>query len=222
MSGRQRLHTRTSMLLRLLRSKLVARSTRGRVQLGSDGEYLAADGSWLYWFHPEGPDVRVRVAHVQSHVRVRGIWVETEGGSLPATALRALPLGKVEAVLNDEHTRDRLGLDLEQECSFIAPSAGLTRTQLYERTHDLPEVGGEESLRIAMPPGRYRDDDFYYEVARVYAIAARTSRRPAKDIAKANDVPYSTVYRWMREAKSRSVKNLQRIQDKLAETGDSA
>jgi hypothetical protein len=198
----------------------MAPTTRGRVSLNPDGEYIAADGSWLYWFHPEGPDVRVRVAHVHSQVRVRGIWVEAEGRSLPATALRALPLGKLEAVLNDEYTRNKIGLDVEQERSFIAPTAGLTRTQLHERTRCLPEVGGEASLKIAMPPGRYRDDDFYYEVARVYAIAARTSRRPAKDIAEANNVPNSTVYRWMREAKSRSVKNLQRIQDRLTETTD--
>jgi hypothetical protein len=56
---------------------------------------------------------------------------------------------------------------------------------------------GAESL--AGPKG----DDFYRFVGEVYGKAATVSTRPAAELAKAWEVPVTTVHRWIREARRR-------------------
>ena len=74
--------------------------------------------------------------------------------------------------------------------------------------HDAAAYASEDApkgrgLRITVPKGRRRPDEFYEKVARLYGqLSATGSRRPASDIAEANDLPVSTVHRWIKEARS--------------------
>jgi hypothetical protein len=181
----------------------VAQKRRRRIALGDAGEYVTADGPWLFWYLPDGPDVRVKVTRVDQRLAIQALWVDasTAEQSLQATHLRSLALGKIEAVINDEEASAEIGLHVTGSSRF-EPGHG-TKAELHHRTKDLPIAGGAESLRLAIPPGRYRDDDFYIAVAKAFATAARTSRHPAQDLAEINVVPVTTVHRWMREARLR-------------------
>jgi hypothetical protein len=62
------------------------------------------------------------------------------------------------------------------------------------------------SLRLRIPPGTKRPDSFYRRVAELYsALSASGTHRPAQMIAEANDVPVTTVRRWIKEARARNV-----------------
>jgi hypothetical protein len=50
-----------------------------------------------------------------------------------------------------------------------------------------------------------RPDEFYRQVARVFAAAAAAEPRPAVRIAEANRVPVTTVHRWIKEARRRGL-----------------
>ncbi len=58
-------------------------------------------------------------------------------------------------------------------------------------------------LRVSVPEGRSYGDSFYWKVGRLYAVLARNVSNPVASIAKANEIPVSTVQRWVREARRR-------------------
>jgi hypothetical protein len=70
-----------------------------------------------------------------------------------------------------------------------------------------PQRDRARSLRLTIPPGRRRPDDFYRRVAELFTWLTSSGRStsPAADIAAANDVPVSTVHRWIKEARTRGV-----------------
>ena len=61
-----------------------------------------------------------------------------------------------------------------------------------------------EDLVVDVPErrGDY-GDDFYKRAADRYALAAIHFAAPAPKLAEANDVPLSTVHRWVKEARRR-------------------
>lgn len=62
------------------------------------------------------------------------------------------------------------------------------------------------SLRLRIPAGTKRPDSFYKKVAELYtALTASGTHKPAQVIAEANDVPVTTVRRWIKEARARKV-----------------
>lgn len=68
-------------------------------------------------------------------------------------------------------------------------------------------------LRVEVPAGRRKPDDFYRKVGEAYLAQATISNRAAHDLAAANDVPVSTVHRWLKEARARGVLRLPRLAD---------
>ena len=61
-------------------------------------------------------------------------------------------------------------------------------------------------LRLRIPDGPKRPNSFYRKVGQVYMRAVEDgSHRPAQTIAAENDVPVTTVRRWIREARDRKV-----------------
>ena len=56
---------------------------------------------------------------------------------------------------------------------------------------------------LPVPTGRSYGDDFYRLVAVAYSALAQKMKNPVLTIAEHNDVPLSTVQRWVREARRR-------------------
>jgi hypothetical protein len=101
-----------------------------------------------------------------------------DGATIDTTVLRRIPLGRWEGWIN-------------------------TRAQHGVRLPGLPELE-EEPLQAR--PGRDRGDDFYRQVAAVYAALVdpkRRERAPAARLAELNDVPLTTAKRWIKEARRR-------------------
>lgn len=66
-------------------------------------------------------------------------------------------------------------------------------------------------LRLPHDAGRKRPDAFYEKLAEVYLAQASISNRPAQDVAMANEIPVSTVHRWLKEARARGILRLPRL-----------
>jgi transposase-like protein len=60
-------------------------------------------------------------------------------------------------------------------------------------------------LKLQIPKGGKRPDDFYGRVAEAYSWLAGRSRHPAGDLARENSVPDTTVHRWVKEARRRGL-----------------
>lgn len=63
------------------------------------------------------------------------------------------------------------------------------------------------TFKVAIPDGRKRPDSFYEQVAARWTILTitRPTARPAHVLAEANDVPVTTVHRWIKEARRRGI-----------------
>lgn len=114
----------------------------------------------------------------------------------PVTAdwLRALPLGQMTAWANlrDAHTWLVIGGDMAGEVAF-------------DESQFAAAVDIDLDLGLSAYP-RSKPDGFYRDVARLHTeLRAAGNRRPAHELAEANDVPVSTVHRWMKEARRRGV-----------------
>lgn len=75
-----------------------------------------------------------------------------------------------------------------------APRRGLPRRPLPSEDPD---------LSLTAPTTKPHPDEFYRQVAEVYAAAAARSERPAAWIAEVNEIPVNTVRRWVAEARRR-------------------
>jgi len=161
------------------------------------------------------------------------VFITAIDGSIDTTVLRSIPMGRIEAWVNApvpaEGIRARLplpGPDLRRAASYFSTTIGaLARKTWVSRmlsaqvkhseeeqpamldlaTHPSPLIIDIEDVNalLAMPEGRSYGEDFYRTVAGLYAQLARRTRNPVTTIATANEVPLSTVQRWIREARRR-------------------
>ncbi len=133
---------------------------------------------WYAWTQdvPEGAVLRVRaVEHADGRHHLDALEFE---GEVTAALLRSIPVGRIEAAVNAlEH-----------------PTGGTGRWQAEVRIPD--------HLRAAAPG---YPDEFYESVARAYRSLAALSPRPVAELAEANDVPATTVQRWVKEARGRGL-----------------
>jgi transposase-like protein len=73
-------------------------------------------------------------------------------------------------------------------------------------TVTIPPELVDQALKLTVPVGLKRPDAFYAQVADLYSrLAAGGVRGPAARIAKANDLPVTTVHRWVKEARNRGL-----------------
>jgi hypothetical protein len=133
----------------------------------------------------EHPGVRVQVARVGGRLRIVGIQVQNPDG-VTHDAIRSLPVGQLEAALTKEQ---------EPAARFVLPEGGWPAPKPHEL--HLADKYFEN------PDGRGYGHELYERVAMLYTRCVAGGVRPAKAIAEANDVPPSTVYRWIREARRR-------------------
>lgn len=161
------------------------------------------------------------------------LFLPAVDGTIDTTLLRAIPTGRIEAWANmprvAESIRAALNLpapDLRRAVSYFATSFGRRARRTWVTRMLAAQVDGSDepqvemlelaprlidplfdlasvNARLAVPKGRNYGDDFYKQVASIYARLASKVRNPVATIAEANGVPLSTVQRWVREARRR-------------------
>lgn len=155
--------------------------------------------------------VRVRFALAEDG-RLEPAEVHVEGRpTLTGDTLRNVPLGALEGWANGVGREELTESITEAGTVEQATDQWLTAIGDGERdlTIDLGvsmDQARRRSLRLRIPKGPKRPDSFYRKVAEMYsALTAAESHRPASEIAKANEVPPSTVHRWIKEARRRDL-----------------
>lgn len=183
-------------------------------------EPLQLRTGWARYFPPESDDawalVLVRFGFpppaeaewtpdgYRGPIRVRDLWVSVERTEVLSALARSLPFGRFESAVNQPRHYAALAPHLRPH-RMVAPPTEEERQGLW--CLELPTIVNEKpELRLTIPEGqRRKPDDFYQQVADVFAWLATTSRSPAEDLAKFNDVKVTTVHRWVREARARGL-----------------
>ena len=140
------------------------------------------DGAWYMWVDhdndPSTPPIRVRLGQSpDGRLHVEALHIE--GEPVSASQLRSIPLGRIEAHANAVLHPD--GAEYVVEGQAVIPP-------------HLFELGG-----------RSRPDEFYAEVAAIYAGLVSHTHQPVAVIADANNVPRTTAHRWVKEARVRGM-----------------
>jgi hypothetical protein len=128
--------------------------------------------------------------------------------------LRSVPLGRIEAWANGPGKRDLMeqmkvkGATIERATNrwLTAVGRGEREPTFQLMRPEKAEQLRRRALKLQIPQGRKRPDSFYATVADLYStLAAAGSRRPASEIAEVNNLPVSTVHRWIKEARARKL-----------------
>lgn len=148
------------------------------------------------WSYDDGTRVLVQAAKEGGRFSVTGLVIL--GRTVGSATLRAIPIARIESILNHPDTAEQLKPSRAQPLT-AALGPMLKRTALggITRFHPPPE---RELLR--RPDGS--DPDTFYElVAAAYNEAIRTTPKPAPILAEEAGVPVPTVHRWIAEARRR-------------------
>lgn len=115
--------------------------------------------------------------------------------------MRDLPLARIEAAVNQPVHREALVEHLPPVNAAMLPFPWDEEHEWWfatpERTTRRPR------LKLKVPAGRPKPDQFYAAVAERFAYLATVSNKPATDLAEANDVEPKTVHGWVKEARRR-------------------
>lgn len=177
---------------------------------------LDGDGpGWARYFSPEMRTsnlvVLMRIGFPRNHEP--GSWddrssplvireIQLAAGEITATFLRKLPIERIGLAVNHPMHHRQLSRYVNRMTFVSVPPSGLWRDSL-------PEIPRPENpdLEIAVPGDvrKRRPDEFYYKVADAYLWLAARSQSPARDLASKNNVPVTTVHRWVKEARARGL-----------------
>jgi hypothetical protein len=151
------------------------------------------------------PGVRALQAEVlmdeAGRLRLDAIFVYAmPPGHMDATRWRSIPIAKIETVLNDPATYPQMVKSITEG----NPSGHRRLTEWNDLDYSY-ELTRKARLRIAKPKGAKYPDDFYADVAAAYYRLAVEGKAPARHLAAANNVPETTVVRWVREARRRGL-----------------
>lgn len=180
--------------------------TGERISLGGDSYLAASQGSWLFWFVPGFPDIRLRVQFDDLGDRwtISGLCIDAGTGELRATQLRELPLGRIDRVINGPRTANLISRSRYVTDGVPLDPASCPFGVAEERTAQFPLRAEHGAWELkADPTDRRRDDEFYARVLAAYEEAAATVRGPVLYLALKYEVPDSTMHRWLREARRR-------------------
>lgn len=129
------------------------------------------------------------------------------GGAVTAALVREVPFARIEAVAN-RRLSQRPDRPAAGELPFLNLDAR-TRvpgvTTPWARRPEKTRRDRGPSLKLQVPAERKRPDSFYQQVAERFQWLAERGRQPAKELAAANDVPVTTVHRWIKEARRRGI-----------------
>jgi hypothetical protein len=174
------------------------------------GRLFPIDGDWCEWRQepPLPGPVFVRIAAAEGgRLVLAGLRIDAEP---TAELLRAIPVGRIEAVANAQLTVvDDVIVSTAPPGPRDAPAARPPR--LVPAGWETPDPSRAATRRAHSRPvrldigwaGRGRPDTFYGDVAKAYLDLAQSSARPAVELAEANGVPVTTAHRWIKEARRR-------------------
>jgi hypothetical protein len=146
--------------------------------------YRSASSTVLVWFCREG----------EKPLSVAAVSFLPVDHPLGTNDLRNVPLGRIKAFANGH--RDRILGDIEKKLTMEEAAAMVTR--------EPPTRARRPNLKLPVSEGSNRHPDaFYRRLAKLYVDLATVTKKPAADIAEANDVPVTTVHRWIRETRRR-------------------
>jgi len=168
-----------------------------------------------------------------AHTRSSGVWVFLRFGRQGHGWARDEPIQIRELQIIAQVDRQLGGPTLLREIPFRRLEAGVNRpdhaaamTELIPSdvlfTNHMPLQDGPQDwygepeaqrqqrprLKLRVPTGYRKPDAFYALVADRFLWLATMSERPAQQLAEANNVPPSTVHRWIREARARGLLRL--------------
>ena len=142
-------------------------------------------GDWLYAENGRGDRVYARFRpNDRGRMEPVELRLETER-PIDSTLLRQLPLTRLEGHANYRPS------EVRNPTPEPHPPAGPLL---------IPHPRGAALGKI--PPGS-KPDWFYQRLAAIYSSLAQRSNRPAMVLAERNEVPVTTVHRWVKEARRR-------------------
>jgi hypothetical protein len=148
---------------------------------------------WVGYTHPgKRYGTRIHVSFKPGPGRWIVDGVQFADFRVTARDLRDLPLGKIEAWINQ--------LAQQGLVDPAAVPAKLSDTVAFAIT------GGTATWVPKPPPAPAKGakpDEFYRRIGEIYGKAALVSPRPAADLAEAWEVPLTSVHRWVRVARGR-------------------
>jgi hypothetical protein len=161
---------------------MARKSTTGpkveRIQMGSD-DAGRLHSIWRLTGLPDLAGVTVDVTTVQAglDMRLAITGVNVRGPGLTSEQLRRVPMGRIDAMVNNADALAR------RSWSRTAPG----------------------DLTLDVPTTRRYPNAFYERLAAMYRTLSASGMPPAPNIAAANNVPVTTVHRWVAEARRRGV-----------------
>jgi hypothetical protein len=180
----------------------------GRLALFAEDRYRLIIGraGWAYVLSSELEDAQVWLRLERTDTGryvVSSLHIE---GAVDGPLLRSLPLSRLEAAANGPGLDRSIQWRIE-EGSPVGP--GLWPDPA-ERDHLLESFLMTERaprLKFHVPAEGVskKPDEFYVRVAKAYSWLAGRTSRPAAELAERNDVPLSTVHRWVKEARRRGL-----------------
>jgi hypothetical protein len=159
-----------------------------RVELGDDNRLLIM---LRFGVQPNG-----RFAVEEAVVKVIG----PEPNQIDVAAWRSVPIAEATTRANLPEYRSVIAEHLNDDNAEVEIGAGAEDVQPVLRVR---RTG--HAYRLPQVYGRKFPDSFYERVARAYQTAVDAKKPPGKTIAEANDVPATTVARWVREARRRGL-----------------
>lgn len=139
----------------------------------------------------------------------------TEGASFISGLLRTLPFERIVASVNKPSTTATIRPLLAPTNLVYEDTPGSAQWTYTLPPRELARLP-RPKLRVEVPAGRRKPDEFYARVADAYLSQATISNRPAQDMALANDLPVTTIHRWLKEARARGVINLPNLGKRAA------
>lgn len=170
-------------------------------------EWLMFDEAGTGWAKVLGVD-----AVDQLYVRIGSGWVRhselliqevlAQAGRISNPTMRRVPLAQVKAAINRPTHYDLIVQHLSGERRVMVPFPA------DEKWSAEPPAGPADpiDLRLDIPaPRSHKPDSFYADVAERFAYQSTISARPTLDLVEANGVEFTTMVRWVREARNRGL-----------------
>jgi hypothetical protein len=158
-------------------------------------------GGWITYNDPPG-SVSVKFAESESG-RLEIVNLHFRGDhAVTGEHLRTIPLGRIENLVNSPPLAAEMREHIATEAVDVE-EAERTFARVIPGGVTLPRRRPKVKLNI--PTSAKKPDKFYGDVAEAFAWLGLLYSNPAQELAKANDVPVTTVHRWVREARRRGL-----------------